>query len=105
MQFPPVEEQLAIIRRGVEKIVPEEELAEKLKKSFETGVPLRIKYGIDPTHMALQWTRTRPVPTIPIFGATTLAQLQHILQAPAVTLPDELLAEVSKAHRAHPMPY
>jgi len=68
-----------------------------------TGIA--AKHGIDPTHMALQWTRTRPVPTIPIFGATTLAQLEHILQAPAVTLPEDLLAEVSKAHRAYPMPY
>ena len=49
MNFAPVDEQLAIIRRGVEKIVPEEELAAKLKKSRETGKPLRIKYGIDPT--------------------------------------------------------
>lgn len=49
MSFPTVEEQLKIIRRGVEKIVPESELAEKLKKSRETGVPLRVKYGIDPT--------------------------------------------------------
>ncbi len=63
------------------------------------------KYGIDPTHMALQWTRTRPVPTIPIFGATTLAQLEHILQSSAVSLPEDLLAEVSKAHRTYPMPY
>ena len=63
------------------------------------------KFGIDPTHMALQWTRARPVPTIPIFGATTLAQLENTLQAPAITLPEDLLAEVSKAHRAHPMPY
>ncbi len=49
MSFPAVEHQLNIIRRGVEKIVPEEELVEKLKKSIETGTPLRVKYGIDPT--------------------------------------------------------
>ena len=42
MNFPPVDEQLAIIRRGVDKIVPEEELAAKLAKSRETGKPLRI---------------------------------------------------------------
>ena len=66
---------------------------------------LEDKFGIDFTHMALQWTRTRPFPTIPIFGATTTEQLAHILKAPSVELPEELLAEVSKAHRAHPMPY
>lgn len=47
--FPPVEEQLAVIRRGIEKIVPEEELAARLKESREKNQPLRIKYGIDPT--------------------------------------------------------
>ena len=29
--FPPVDEQLSILRRGVEKIVPEDELARKLE--------------------------------------------------------------------------
>ncbi len=61
MQFPPVEEQLAIIRRGVEKIVPEVELAGMLKKSRETGTPLRIKYGIDPTGIDLHLGHTVPM--------------------------------------------
>src|SRR5437762_3786185 len=41
----PVEEQLALIRRGVEAIVPEDELRKKLA----TGKQLRVKLGIDPT--------------------------------------------------------
>src|SRR5207245_1459305 len=44
-----VEEQLALIRRGVEQIVPEAELRQKLERSLKTGRPLRVKYGIDPT--------------------------------------------------------
>jgi tyrosyl-tRNA synthetase len=40
-----VAEALALIRRGVEEIIPETELAERLK----TGRPLRIKAGFDPT--------------------------------------------------------
>ncbi len=61
MNFPPVDEQLAIIRRGVEKIVPEEELAAKLAKSRETGQPLRIKYGIDPTGIDVHLGHTVPL--------------------------------------------
>ena len=61
MNFPPVDEQLAIIRRGVEKIVPEEELAAKLAKSRETGKPLRIKYGIDPTGIDVHLGHTVPL--------------------------------------------
>lgn len=61
MTFPPVDEQLAIIRRGVEKIVPEEELAVKLAKSRETGTPLRVKYGIDPTGIDVHLGHTVPL--------------------------------------------
>lgn len=42
-------EELKIIKRGVEEIISEEHLIKKLEKSKETGKPLRIKYGIDPT--------------------------------------------------------
>ncbi|MBS0205326.1 MAG: tyrosine--tRNA ligase [Planctomycetes bacterium] len=61
MTFPPVEEQLSIIRRGVEKIVPEEELAARLAKSRETGTPLRVKYGIDPTGIDVHLGHTVPL--------------------------------------------
>src|SRR5438874_7254836 len=39
------DEQLALIRRGVDRIVPEDELRKKLA----AGRPLRVKLGIDPT--------------------------------------------------------
>jgi len=35
--------------RGVIEIVPQEELAKKIQKSIDTGTPLRIKLGVDPT--------------------------------------------------------
>src|SRR4029077_12135923 len=44
-----VEEQLALISRGVDKITPEAELWKKLERSNATGKPLRVKLGIDPT--------------------------------------------------------
>jgi tyrosyl-tRNA synthetase len=49
MAFLPVQEQLDIIKRGTVEIVPEEELVQKLEKSFKTNNPLRIKLGCDPT--------------------------------------------------------
>jgi tyrosyl-tRNA synthetase len=61
MTFASVEEQLAVIRRGVEKIVPEEELAGKLAKSRATGTPLRVKYGIDPTGIDVHLGHTVPL--------------------------------------------
>ena len=47
--FPPVEAQLESIRQGAVEVIPEEELAAKLKRSRETGEPLVIKQGFDPT--------------------------------------------------------
>lgn len=43
------EKEMKLIRKGVEEIITEGGLIEKFKKSDETGKPLRIKYGIDPT--------------------------------------------------------
>src|SRR5258707_10987350 len=47
--FPPVDEQLAYIKRGSAEIVKESELRSKLEKSLASGKPLRVKAGFDPT--------------------------------------------------------
>src|SRR3954468_13898920 len=44
-----IDEQLAALSRRCERIVPEADLRAKLKRSAETGRPLRIKMGMDPT--------------------------------------------------------
>ncbi|MFN7003413.1 MAG: aldo/keto reductase [Roseinatronobacter sp.] len=62
-------------------------------------------FGIDPVHMALQWTRTRPVPTLPIVGATTSGQLAHLLKGADVAISDDLCAAVDQLNRAMPMVY
>jgi len=49
IKFPTVNEQMEIIKRGASEIIPEEELIKKLEKSIETGKPLNIKLGCDPT--------------------------------------------------------
>ncbi|MEQ8173426.1 MAG: tyrosine--tRNA ligase [Syntrophomonadaceae bacterium] len=40
---------MAVIRRGVAEIVPEEELKDKLFRAIKENRPLRIKLGLDPT--------------------------------------------------------
>jgi tyrosyl-tRNA synthetase len=47
--FPPVEEQLAYIKKGAAEIVKESELRAKLERSLKTGKPIRVKAGFDPT--------------------------------------------------------
>lgn len=45
----PVAEQMALIRKGCQEIIREEELQERLQKSLTSGKPLRVKAGFDPT--------------------------------------------------------
>ena len=49
MNFAPVTEQLAYIKKGFSEIIREEELKDRLEKSLKTGKPLRVKAGFDPT--------------------------------------------------------
>ena len=44
-----VQEALAITQRGVDELLPQAEWVRKLARSEATGVPLRIKLGLDPT--------------------------------------------------------
>ncbi|MYF64217.1 MAG: tyrosine--tRNA ligase [Rhodothermaceae bacterium] len=49
MDFLPVEDQLLHLKRGVEEIIPEEELRTKLLRAAHTGKPLVVKLGCDPS--------------------------------------------------------
>ena len=47
--FPPVDEQLAYLRKGAAEIIRESDLRERLEKSLASGKPMRVKAGFDPT--------------------------------------------------------
>ena len=67
-----VSEQLKAIKRGVVEILSEAELKDRLTKSFDSGKPLRIKLGIDPTasdvHLGF---------TVPLRKLKTFQELGH----------------------------
>lgn len=44
-----VREALAVSLRGCDELIPQDDWVKKLAKSEKTGVPLRIKLGLDPT--------------------------------------------------------
>ena len=46
---PSIDQQIQILSRRCERFVTEEELRQKLKRSYDSGKPLRIKLGMDPT--------------------------------------------------------
>jgi len=47
--FPPVDEQLELLRRGAVDLVDEQQLRSKLERSRTAGKPLVVKTGFDPT--------------------------------------------------------
>src|SRR5260370_42406459 len=54
----PFDDQLRILRSGAAEGIPDADFALRLKESVETGRPLRVKLGLDPTagHVTLGWT-------------------------------------------------
>ncbi|MFN3329859.1 MAG: tyrosine--tRNA ligase, partial [Pyrinomonadaceae bacterium] len=44
-----IDEQIEYLKKGVVDLINEDELRRKLEKSLQTGTPLRVKLGADPT--------------------------------------------------------
>ena len=49
MKFPPLAEQMDLIRKGAVEIITEEDLEKKISRSLEDEKPLLVKTGFDPT--------------------------------------------------------
>ena len=77
----------------------------RLDAAVRAYLDVTTKHGLDPVHVAMAFCLQRPYPCIPIFGATTMAQLDHIAAGRDLVLSDEVMADLAAAHRAHPMPY
>jgi len=67
MDFLDPEEQLKIIKNNVEEVIPENELLNKLKLSFESKTPLNIKAGFDPTSADLHLGHTLLIKKLKVF--------------------------------------
>ncbi|MGR3804883.1 aldo/keto reductase [Marinibacterium profundimaris] len=80
-------------------------LTDRVLPATQAYLDIAQRHGLDPVHMALAWCRTRPFMASAIFGATTYQQLDVALGSVEVTLSDEVLDEITAAHKAHPMPY
>ena len=73
--------------------------------AVDAYVEIAAKHGLDPVVMALAFCTARPFMGSVIFGAASQAQLEVALSAQDVVLPDEVIADIEAAHRAHPMPF
>ena len=80
-------------------------MTERGLTAADAWVEMARELGLDPIHAAVAFVRQRPFPAIPIIGATTPAQLDHLIAGLGVTLDDDALAAIDRFHRAHPLPY
>ncbi len=49
MNFAPLNEQMDLIKRGTEEVLPEDLLVKKIERSIQEKTPLKIKLGCDPS--------------------------------------------------------
>lgn len=49
VSFPPVEQQLTFLKKGLAELIREEDLRERLTAAAKEGRPIRVKAGFDPT--------------------------------------------------------
>jgi len=56
-----IDRQIEIIKKNTVEIIEESELREKIKNSIEKNVPLKVKYGIDPTAPEIHLGHTVPI--------------------------------------------
>jgi aryl-alcohol dehydrogenase-like predicted oxidoreductase len=80
-------------------------ITERVFPAVEAYHAVARRHGLDPVQMALAFVRGRPFPTVPIVGATSLAQLGRVLDAAEVVLSGEVLDDIAAVHKAHPMPF
>ena len=73
--------------------------------AVQAYLDIAARHDLDPVHMAMAFTVQRPFMCSSIFGATSVAQLQRILDGADLRLSAEVLKELNAAHRAFPMPY
>ncbi|MEG9862721.1 MAG: aldo/keto reductase [Parvularculales bacterium] len=78
---------------------------ERVWTTIDAYQKIAAGHGIDLVHMALAFCLQRPFTTSVIFGATSLDQLKHILNGCDVRLEPQVLEDIIRTHKAHPMPY
>jgi aryl-alcohol dehydrogenase-like predicted oxidoreductase len=73
-------------------------------RAISTYVALAQRRGLDPAQMAIAFAVSRPFVTSAIIGATTLDQLKTDIDAAALKLPDDVVADIDQIHLDYPNP-
>jgi aryl-alcohol dehydrogenase-like predicted oxidoreductase len=73
-------------------------------RAIFTYVALAHRHGLDPAQMAIAFAMSRPFVTSAIIGATTVDQLKTDIDAAALKLSPEVLADIDHIHLDYPNP-
>lgn len=68
-------------------------------------VELAKKYDLDPCQMALAFVNKQPFVSSTLIGATNMQQLKSNINSIELKLSSEVISEIEKIRRNHPMPY
>ncbi|MEM7525794.1 MAG: aldo/keto reductase [Pseudomonadota bacterium] len=79
-------------------------ISPRIWPAAEAYLSIARRHDLDPCQMAIAWCLTRPGMGAPIFGATSITQLETALGAATLKLSEDVLNDIEMAHREHPMP-
>ena len=74
-------------------------LNENSQRITKEVIAVAEKLGVQPSHVALKWTMQQGYSSIPIVGATKVAQLQENLKTIDVVIPDEDMERLDEASK------
>nr|XP_027097608.1 uncharacterized protein LOC113717140 isoform X1 [Coffea arabica] len=75
-----------------------------IKAATESYLEIAEEYNIHPVSLAIAFVLRHPLVASAIFGATTVWQIQEVLNACSVNLSDDIIADVNKVHSRFPNP-
>ena len=73
----PFDDQLRILRSGAAEVIPDADFDLRLQESVETGRPLRIKLGLDPTARRMVWEH---LGNLRAQAGTTILFTTHVME-------------------------
>ncbi len=73
-------------------------------KAVDNYIEIANKHQLNPAQLALAFCATRPFMTSVIIGATSMQQLKTNIGAIDLQLSEEVMQDIARAHREHPMP-
>ncbi|MDC1383413.1 aldo/keto reductase [Candidatus Puniceispirillum sp.] len=80
-------------------------ISETVWPAIDAYLGIAAKHNLDPSQLAIAWTKSRPFMTSVIFGATTLDQLATAIGAADITLNSNILDDIAATYRRFPMPF